>query len=74
MEPGRDGDVEFHECYYWSVGLCAAVDGSGGCGVGLDVDGGDGVGSSGSLGGAVGNGCGDNGRNIGRSWLCGSGI
>ena len=41
MEPGWDGDVEFHEGGYWSVGLCAGVGVTGGVvgGVGVDVDG-----------------------------------
>ena len=61
-----------HEGGYWSVSLYAGVGGSGG--IGVDVDGADGVGSGGGVGGAVGNGCGDNGRNVGGSWLCGGGI
>ena len=72
MEPGWDGDAELHEGGYWSVNLCAGVDGSGGGGVG--VDGADSVCSGGGVGGAVGDGCGDNGRNVGGSWLRGVGI
>ena len=59
---------------YWSVGLCSGVGGSGGGGVGVNVDGADGVGSGGGIGSAVGDGCGDNGRNVDGSWLCGGGI
>ena len=40
----------------------------------MDVGGADGVSSGGGVGCAVGNGCGDNGRNVGGSWLCGGGI
>ena len=69
MEPGWDGDVELHEGGYWSVVLCAGVGGSGG--VSVDVNGAEGVYSG---GGAVGNGCGDNGRDLGGSWLGGGGI
>ena len=70
MEPGWDGDVEFHEGGYWSVSLCAGAGGSGGGGVSVDVDGTDKVGSGGGVGGAAGDGYGDNGRNVGGSWLC----
>ena len=69
MEPGRDGDFKLHKGAYWSVSLCDGVSGSGG--VGVDVDGADGVGSGGGVGGAVGDGCDDNGRDVGGSWLCG---
>ena len=53
MEPGQDGDVEWHEGRYWDVDLCTGVGGSGGVGgnVGVDV-------TDGSSGG-VGSGCGD---------------
>ena len=72
MEPGWDGDVELHEGRYWSVSLCAGVGGSGGGGV--DVDGADDVGSGEGVGSAVGDGRGDNGRNVRGSWLCGGGV
>ena len=72
MEPWWDGDAELHEGGYWSVSLCAGADGSGG--VSVDVDGVDVVGSGGGVAGTVGDGCGDNGRNIGGSWLCRGGI
>ena len=72
MEPEWDGNVELHEGGYWRVGLCAGVGGSGGGGVG--VDGADGVGSGGGVGGASVDGCSDNGRNFGGSWLFGGGI
>ena len=62
-----------HKGRYWSVGLCAGVGGNGG-GVDVDVDGADVVGSGGVVGGAVGDGCDDSGRNVGGSWLCGGGI
>ena len=71
MEPWWDGDVELHEGGCWSVGLCTGVNGSGGGGVGMDMDGADNVSSGGGVGGAVGDGCGDNGRNVGGSWLFG---
>ena len=61
-----------HQGGYWSVGLCAGVGGSGGGGI--SVDGADSVGSGGGVRGAVGNVCGDSGRNVGGSWLCGDGI
>ena len=67
MEPRWDGDVELHEGRYWSLSLCAGVGG----GVGVDVDGAGGVGSGAGVGGVVGDGCGDYGRNIGGSCLCG---
>ena len=72
MKPVWYGDVELHEGRYWSVSLCAGVGGSGGGSV--DVDDADSVGSGGGVGSAVGDGCGDNDRNVGGSWLCGSHI
>ena len=54
--------------------MCAGVGGSGGGGVDVDVDGADGVGSGGGVGGAVDDGCDNNRRNVGGSWLCGGGI
>ena len=68
MEPGWDGDVELHDSRYWSVGLCADL--GGGVGVGMDVGGADSVCSGGGAGSTGGNGCGNNGRNVGGSWLC----
>ena len=38
------------------------------------MDDADGVGSGRGVGGAVDDGCGDNGRNVGGGWLCGGGI
>ena len=63
-----------HEGGYWSVSLYAGAGGSGGGDVGVDMDGADAVGSVGGLGSAVGDGCGNNDRNVGGSWLCGVGI
>ena len=74
MGPGWDGDVKLHEDEYWSVSLRAGVGGSGDGGVGVDMDGTDIVSSSGSVDGAVGDGCDDNGRNVVGSWLCGGGV
>ena len=74
MEPGWDGDVKLHEGGYWSVSLRAGVGGSGGGGVGVDVDGADSMGSGGGVGSAAGDGCGDSGRDVGGSWLCGGGV
>ena len=54
--------------------MCAGVGGSVGSGVSVDVDGADGVGSGGGPGGTVGDGCGENGRNVCGSWLCGGDI
>ena len=67
-----------HKGGYWSVGSCTGVVGSVGVGggVGVNVDGADSVGSGWSVGGAVGDFCGNSGsiENVGGSWLCGSGI
>ena len=54
------------------VNLRAGGGGSGdGGGFGVDVDRTDCVGSGGGVGSAVGDGCGDNGRNVGGGRLCG---
>ena len=37
----------------------------------MDVDGNNSIGSGGGVGSAVGKGCGDSGRDVGGSWLCG---
>ena len=55
MDPGWDGDVELHKGRYWSVSLCAGVDGSGGAGGTAGVRGANGVVSrSGGVGGGGG--------------------
>ena len=51
--------------------VLVVVDGDG---VGVDGDGADSMGSGGGVGSAVGDGCGDSGRDVGGSWLCGGGV